>query len=331
MITRRRIIVALGAGAFAAPLAALAQQPAKVRRIGFLAVRSRPSAANPDAGYAAFIKEMGALGWVEGKNLLIEWRYAEGDYARLAKLAAELVQIGVEVIVTHSTPGTQAARQATSTIPIVTAGAADPVGSGFAATLARPGGNVTGLSNMGIDMSPKQLEMLKIMMPRLATVAFLLNPGTAPNLLMLESLQAAAGKFRVKILRFDASTPQQVEAGFATMKAQRAEAVIVANDAFFIGQRQRLAELGVKHRLPTLSSYREHVAVGGLMSYGENQSDIWKQAAVYVDKILKGAKPGELPFEQPAKLQLTINRKTAKALGLAIPQELVLRADEVIE
>ena len=331
MKTRREILIALGAGALAAPLRSWAQPKEKLRRIGFLAVRPRPSAANPDASYAAFVGNMGKLGWVEGTNLHIEWRYADGDYARLPKLAAELAHSQVEVIVTHTSPGTQAAKQATATIPIVTAAVSDPVSSGFAATLARPGGNITGLSNMGLDMAPKQLETLKILMPKLATVAYLLNPGTRANLPMLENLQAAAAKFRVKIVRIDARTPEEVEAGFAAMKGRRVEAAIIANDGFFIGQRQRIAALGIKHRMPTVFSYREHVESGGLISYGENLADVYARAAVYVDKILKGAKPGELPFEQPSTLQLTINARTAKALGVKIPQELLIRADEVIE
>ena len=331
MDTRRRFVLALGAATLTAPLPSWAQQKERVRRIGFLAIRARPSATNPDASYAAFVKGMQKLGWVEGKNLQIEWRYAYGDYAALPKLATELVQNRVELIVTHTTPGTQAAKAATATIPIVTAAVSDPVGSGLVPSLARPGGNITGISNMGVDMAPKQLETLKILLPKLSTVAFVLNPGTKPNLQMLESLQAAAGKFNVKVVRIDARTAEELDAGFAGMKKQRVEAAIVANDGFFVGQRQTIAALGIKDKMPTVFSYREHVESGGLMSYGENLADVYATVATYVDKILKGAKAGELPFEQPNKLQLTINAKTAKALGIKVPQELLIRADEVIE
>lgn len=330
MTQRRKLVIALGLAAFTAPLSSFAQQSAdKVRRIGFLAI-SGPIALG-SSSYAAFVEGMQELGWVEGKNLLIEWRYADGDYSRLPRLAAELVQIRVEVIVTHATPGTQAARQATGDIPIVTAAVADAVGSGFAATLARPGGNITGLTNMGIDMAMKQLEILTIMMPKLSTVAFLLNPGTAPVLAVFESLRAASGRFRVKILRFDARTPQDIDAAFATMTMQHVEAVIVANEAFLVGEGRHIAELGIKHRMPTMFSYRDPVVAGGLLSYGESLFDVWKQTAGYVDKILKGSKPGDMPFEQPRKIQLTFNRKTAKALGITIPQEMLMHADEVIE
>jgi putative tryptophan/tyrosine transport system substrate-binding protein len=327
---RRRFLIA--AGSFAvAPSIAFGQQQVPIRRIGFLAVRARVSGRTLDPGYASFIKAMRERGWIEGKNLLIEWRYANGDYARLPKLAAELVQTGVEVLVTHSTVGTEAAREATGTIPIVTAAVSDAVSSGFAGTLGRPGRNITGLNNVSIELVPKQLEILKVLMPGLKTVGFLLNPGAAVNIAALEDLQTASARLRVKVLRFDARSSEDITTRFEMMRGQHVQAIIIANDAFLSGQRRQISDLSIKHRIPAIFPYREHVVEGGLMSYGESISDIWSETAGYVDKILKGAKPEDLPFERPTKLRLTINRKTAKALGLTVPRELLERADELIE
>ncbi len=333
MTSRREFLIASGAGLcpLAAPLASFAQQESKVRRIGFLAVRSRSTPSNPDVFYNAFTQGMRELGYVEGKNLLIEWRFADGKYERLPGLAAELVRMQVEIIATHSPPATQALQRATSTIPIVFVAVNDPVGSGVVANLARPGGNVTGLSLMAVDVSPKHLELLKTMMPRLSRVAVLVNFGNAGHPAILKSVQAAAQQVGIKVLPVDARAPDEIERGFATMTRERAEAVIVAGDAFFVGQQRQIAELAVKNRMPSMFSYREGVEAGGLMSYGQDLADFYRRAATYVDKILKGAKPGELPIEQPTRIHLAINRKTATALGLTIPQELLLRADEVIE
>jgi putative ABC transport system substrate-binding protein len=283
---------------------ARAQEQGKVRRIGFLAPLSRSTPSHPDVFYDAFVQGMRELGYVEGKNL---------------------------VIVTHSTPATQALQRATSTVPIVFAVAFNPVGSGFAASLARPGGNITGLSVIDVDPSPKRLELLKTMLPALSRVAVLVNPGSSVHPAIVKSVQAAGQHAGIKVLPVDARTPEEIERGFATMSQERAEGVIIADDAFFRGQRQQIADLTVKNRMPAITPWREYVAAGGLMSYGQNIADSFRRAATYVDKILKGAKPGELPIEQPTRIHLAINRKTAKALGLTIPQELLLRADEVIE
>ena len=331
MTTRRRIVIALGASVLAAPLTSFAQQQTNVRRIGFLGSRSRSTPSNPDVFYDAFMQGMRELGYVEGKNLVIEWRFADGKSERLSGLAAELVQMKVEVIVTHGTPPTQMAQRATSTIPIVTAVVVDPVSSGFAASLARPGGNITGLSDITLDVSPKRIELLKIIMPTLSHVAILLNPGNPAHPGVLKIVQAAAQQLRIKVLPVDARAPEDIERGFATMKRERAGAVIVASDGFFLGQGRQIAELAVKYRMPSMFPYRENVVAGGLMSYGQNLTDLYRRAATYVDKILKGAKPGELPIEQPTRIHLAINRKTAKTLGLPIPNELLLRADEMIE
>jgi len=329
-IARRRLLIALGAGVLAAPLASFSQQPGNVRRIGFLAVRSRPTPSNPDY-YDAFVRGMRELGYVEGKNLVIEWRYADGKYERLPGLAAELVGLRVEVIATHSTPATQALQRATSSIPIVSAALGDPVSSGFATSLGRPRGNITGLSLITTDLYPKQLELLKTMVPALSLGAVLANSGSPRYPANLKSVQAAAQQLGVKILPVDARTPEEIERGFAAIRRERTDAVIVLADAFFTGQRRQITELAARNRLPSMFSYREDVEAGGLMSYGQNLTDYFRRAATYVDKILKGAKPGELPIEQPTRIHLAINRKTAKALGITVSKEMLFRADEVIE
>jgi putative tryptophan/tyrosine transport system substrate-binding protein len=330
-IARRRLLIALGAGALAAPLSAFAQQPGKVRRIGFLGARSRSTQSNPDVYYDAFVQGMRELGYVEGKNLVIEWRFADGKYERLPGLAAELVRLKPEVIVTHSTPATKALQQATSTIPIVTAAVGDPVGSSMAASLAHPGGNITGLSTIATDVSTKHLELLKTMVPVLSRTAVLVNPGNSSHPANLKSVQATALQLGVKVLSVDARTPEEIERGFAAMKRERADAIIILTDPFFSGQRRQVTELAARNRLPSMFEFREDVAAGGLMSYGPNLTDQYRRVATYVDKILKGAKPGDLPIEQPTTIHLAINRKTAKALGLSISEQLLLRADEVVE
>ena len=331
MINRRKLLAAFGLCALAAPLRAFAQQPPKIWRIGFLAVRTRSTAARPEAEYDAFIDGLRELGYVEGKNLRIEWRSAEGKYERFFDLAEELVSMKVDVIVTEGTPATQAAQRATSSIPIVTSVVADPVASRFAASLGRPGGNITGLSSISVDLSPKHLELLKTMVPKLSRVAIVTNPGASHHPAILKNLRAAALLMGIKVLPVSARTAADIERGFAAMARERAEAVIIASDVFFSGQLHQIAALAVEHRLPSIYTGRRYARAGGLMSYGQDLAEHFRHAATYVDKILKGAKPGELPIEQPTRIHLAINRKTAKALGLTIPQELLLRADEVIE
>jgi len=332
MISRRRVVIAFGAGVPALLTSfSFAQQPGMVRRIGFLAIRSRSTPSNPDAYYDAFVQGMRELDYVERKNLAIEWRFAEGKYERLPGLAADLVRMKVELIVSHGTEGTRAAQRATSTIPVVTAAVGDPVASGFAASLARPAGNVTGLSTIVSDLAQKHVELLKTMMPTLSRVAVLLNFGNANHSANLESAQAVAEKIGMTILPVDARTPEEIERGFATMTREGAEAVIVASDPFYTGQRKQFAALAAMNRMPSMFPYREYVEAGGLMSYGPDVADFFRYAATFVDKILKGAKPGDLPFQQPTRYYLVINLKTAKALGLEIPPTLLARADEVIE
>jgi putative ABC transport system substrate-binding protein len=328
MNTRRKLLLALGAAALASPLTPHAQT--KIRRIGFLVAGPRPPSI--DAHFSgAFVRGMRELGYVEGKNLVIEWRYAEGNYLRLPDLAAEMLRMNVDVIVTGGGSANRALQQATSTIPIVNATMSDPVGNGFAKSLAQPGGNITGLSLTTTDMSPKHIELLKLMLPKLTRLAVLVNLGNPAHAAIVKSIGANAQKLGVKIQTLDARNPEGIARNFAIMKQERAEAVIVAVDAFFLGQRQQIAELALKNHLPSIFSAQEHVEAGGLMSYGQNLADMYRRAAGYVDKILKGAKPGDLPIEQPAVFSLAINRKTAKALGLTIPNELLVRADKVIE
>ncbi len=331
MNRRETVFALLALGLLAAPLSSLAQQVAKVRRIGILSGRSRSTPSNPDVTFDAFTQGMRELGYIEGKNLTIEGRFADGKYERLPGLAAELVRMNLEVIVTHGTPPSEVLQRATRTIPIVAVAMGDPVASGIAASLARPGGNITGLSLMNIDLTPKRFELLKLIMPALSRVAVLMNPGNSGHPAILKSVQAAAQPLGVKILPVDARTPDEIEHGFAAMKRERADAVIILGDPFFPGQRRQITELVARNRLPSMFYFREDVEAGGLMSYGQNITDFYRHAATYVDKILKGAKPGELPIEQPTKIHLAINRKTAKALGLTVPQELLLRADVVIE
>jgi putative tryptophan/tyrosine transport system substrate-binding protein len=324
---RRRFLLraALCGAVLPAPFVALAQQP-KVWRIGFLASDSSSTRV-----YDGFQEGMRELGYIQGRNCSIAWRFADGRYERLPSLAAELVRSKVDVIVAGTALSVQAAHQATATIPIVMVAVPDPIGEGFAKSLSRPGGNITGLTNIVTEISVKHLELLRIAVPKLARVVVLINPLNPSDSLILEQIQGAAFSIGVKVISVEASTAKQIEAGFAAMIRERTQALIVAADAYFDVQRDQISKLAVANRLPAISSNREMTEAGGLMSYGQDLGEHYRRAATYVDKILKGAKPGDLPIEQPTVLKLVINRKTAKALGLSIPQELVLRADRVIE
>lgn len=274
---------------------------------------------------------MRELGYLEGRNLAIEWRLAGGHYERLPALAADLVGKDVDVIVTENTSGTKAAQRATATIPIVMATVGDPVGSGFAATLARPGGNITGLSLATTDTSAKWLEIVKIVAPKSSRVAILCNPDTPTVPVHLENIRVAAQKLAVSVLPVEARGPDEIERGFVTMARERADAVIVLPDSMFIGQRERIAALAIRHRLPYIGAARIFAEDGALVSYGPNYALFYRLAATYVDKIFKGARPGELAIERPTIFELIVNKKTARALGQTIPQELMLRADAVID
>lgn len=330
MTTRRIFLLAFSFGTLAAALPSLATQPAKVWRIGFLAPRRRPVSLDADY-YGAFLKGMREFGYIEGKNFVVEWRFADGKLERLPGLAADLVRAEVDVIVAVGTPATRAAQRAAPTLSIVHTGVADPVGGGFAASLARPGGNLTGPSANAADVGSQQLEMLKTIMPALSRVAVLVNPASSSHAAYLKNVQAAAQKAGIRLVQVDARTAEEIERGFTLIAKERANALIITSDPFFFQQLRQISELAVKRRLASIFAFREYVHAGGLISYGHSVSENYRSAAVYVDKILRGAKPGTLPIEQPAKLELFINRGTAKALGLAIPRELLQRADGIIE
>jgi putative ABC transport system substrate-binding protein len=330
MNNRRKLVIALGAGALAAPFISFAQQQGKVWRVGFLAFR-HVDFVDTDYSYGPFRQGMHELGYVEGKNLVIEWRSAEGQAERLPGLAAELVKMKVDIIVAAGAQPASAAQKATATMPIVFGGIGDPVGGGFVKSLAHPGGNITGLTNISVDLGPKLLEMLLSMAPKLSRVAILLNPTNSAHASMLKNVQAAAQRAGVTILPMEAQTAKEIDNAFSQMARQKAGALLVSRDAFFNQQVSQIAELAVKNRLPTISGLREYVEAGGLMSYGASITGHYRHAATYVDKIFKGAKPSDLPVEQPTKIELIINGKTAKVLGLKIPQSLLIMADKVIE
>jgi len=329
MNSRRKLLVALSAGALAAPFACFAQQQRpKVARIGLLEASSASSSAKLRE---ALIRGLRELGYMEGKNIIIEERWAEGNYERLPGLAAELVQMKMDVIVAGSTPAIQAAQRATTTIPIVMVRVGDPVGSGLVASLSRPGRNVTGLSNMSAEVASKYLELLRAAVPKLSRVTVLVNPANPLHSDLLKRVQATEKTNSVTISPVEASTASQIEAAFAAMTRERAGAVIVLPDPFFSSQARRIAGLAAQQRLPTMFWTPALVESGGLMSYGQSNAEHYYRAATYIDKILKGAKPGDLPVEQPTRIELVINLKTAKAIGLTIPQRLILQADKVIE
>jgi putative ABC transport system substrate-binding protein len=319
-------LLALGA----APLVSHAQQQGKIWRVGFLSQRARPDSLDADI-FGAFPRGMRELGYVEGKNLVIEWRFANGNVERLPELVAELVRLKVDAIVTSSTPATRVLQKATTTIPIVMGTIGDPVGSGFVASLGRPGGNITGLTSITNDLSPKLLELLLGIVPQLSRVAVVVNSTNPFHASVLKNVQAAAQKTGITILSVEARTVQEIEIAFPTITKERAGAVILAQDSLFTQQRRQIAELSAKHRLPLIAAMLEYVEAGVLMSYGPSFADIYRRAATYVDKIFRGAKPGDLPIERPTKFDLAVNLKTARALGLTIPQSILIRADRVIE
>jgi putative ABC transport system substrate-binding protein len=304
-----------------------AQQAKKVPRIGYLAGASSSAIAFRTE---AFRQGLRGLGYVEGENITIEYRYAEGNFRRQKELAAELVHLNVDVMVTSGPASTRAAKETSATIPIVMTFDSDPVGNGFIASLARPGSNITGLSTLAPEISGKQLELLKEIVPRLSHVVVLgssVNPG---NVLVLKEMEAAAQTFRLKLQYRDILDAKEIEAVFRTGSNERADAVVVLAGTVIIAQRARIAEMAIKSRLPSIYERREFVEAGGLMSYGINIIDLDRRAATYVDKILKGAKPADLPVEQPTKFEFIINLKTAKQIGLTIPPNVLVRADKVI-
>jgi len=327
---RRAFIGTLAGGLLAAPLAAGAQRAGKVYRVGYMSVVSRQSAAPL---MSIFLRALRDLGWIEGQNLLVEWRWADGKVERLSGFAAELAKLNVDLIVAPQSDSTLAAKRATRTIPIVHVVAGDPVADGLVTSVARPGGNVTGLTaTPSPEIVGKGLQLLKEATGA-SRVAVLWNPArNYPAVgLALREVNTAARVLGVQLQVLEARGPEQFEPAFAAMVRGQAAALLTLTDSMFWLHRRRLAELEAKHRLPTMHDLREFVEAGSLMSYGPDLADLFRRAATYVDKILKGAKPADLPVEEPTKFDFVINLKTAKALGVTIPQSLLLRADQVID
>jgi putative tryptophan/tyrosine transport system substrate-binding protein len=322
------VAFALCAMLFAFGPGAEAQQPTKIPRLGYL---SGIDAATHSTRSDAFRQSLRQLGYIERQNIIVEYRYAEGKLDRLPELAAELVRLNVDVILASAPPPTRAAKGATSTIPIVMAFDDDPVGNGFVATLARPGGNITGLSSLAPEISGKQLELLKEIVPKLSRVG-VLGTSTVPQYAqVVKEIELAAKAFGVEVQYLDVLNAKGIESAFRAASKEHADAVVVLGSPILNSQRKQIVKLAAKSRLPLTSSRPEYVEDGALMTYGVNINDLFRRAAIYVDKILKGAKPADLPIEQPTKFELIINLKTAKQIGLTIPPKVLARADRVIQ
>jgi putative ABC transport system substrate-binding protein len=330
MMMRRRDFIALVGVVAAWPLGGSAQSPTKIARLGYLS----PNLVTNPHMQQAFLQGLRDLGYVEGRNLAIEYRDAEGKPERLPALAAELVSLNIDVMVVGSTIAALAAKQATRTLPIVVAAAGDPVTSGLIDSLARPGGNVTGLSLLAPELIGKRLELLNQVVPAGSLIAVLWQPdvyGERMDKDMVKEAEVAARALGLRLQFVEARDSADIDRAFSEMTRARAGGLTVLPSGMFIGERQRLVDLAAKNRLPAVYQSRDSVDAGGLMSYGPNFTDLFRRAATYVDKVLKGAKPGDLPVEQPTKFELVINLKIANVLGLTIPQSLLLRADEVIQ
>jgi putative tryptophan/tyrosine transport system substrate-binding protein len=331
---RREFILLIGSTAVAWPLTARAQQARKTHTIGLLSPAIPPSPATPTPYSAVggpFSNGLRELGWIEGQNITIDRRYAENRLERLPELAAELVRLNVEVIVAVGTLGPLAAKRATSTIPIVMTAAGDPLGSGLVASLAQPGGNVTGMSLMVPDIAGKRLELLKEILPRLVRVAVLWNAANPYSANVFKEIQTAARRFGIEVQSLEVRSPDDFDGAFEDARRRHPDALIEVEDPLTNSLHRRIVEFAAAEQLPSLHGVGEEVKAGGLISYGASIPDLFRRAAGYVDKILKGAKPADLPVEQPTKFELVINLKTAKALGLTVPPSLLARADEVIE
>lgn len=324
---RRRGFITLLSGAVAWPLAAHAQQPAKVPQIGFL----HHGSPGPSLEVDSFRQGLRDLGYIEGNNIDIEYRFASGRVERLPELAVELVHLKPDVIVTPSTPASLAAKQATGTIPIVIAGVADAVGAGLVASIARPGGNVTGLTSISAELGGKRLDLLKRVVPKASCVAVLHDPADRSNVLLLKGLQEAAPALGLTLQPLEVREFGEFEGAFIAMSRERADALFGAPGVLTFEHRKTVVALAAKSRIPTLWGHRQFVDVGGLMSYAVNFYDQCRRAATYVDQILKGAKPSDLPVQQPTKFEFILNHKTARMLGLTVPPTLLALADEVIE
>lgn len=327
MNTRRKLLIALGAGVIAAPFAVFGQQKGKARRIGFLGASSA-------SGYAPQVEALRAglrdLGYVEGKNIVIEFRWADGKYERLPGLAAELVRLNVDVIVTHGTPGTLACKQATTTIPIVMAAGGDAAIMGMVASIARPGGNITGSTFYNPELAAKRLELLREILPRMRRAAVLINtanPGMEP---VIKAMEPVATALKLELQQVGVRGPEEFEGAFSAMVAGHIDAVVVVEDGMLNASTRKLADLAAAKRLP-LIGLPELAEAGGLMAYGVDQLQMFRRAAYFVDRIFKGTKPGDIPIERATKFETILNLKTAKALGIKFPQSVLVRADKVIE
>jgi putative ABC transport system substrate-binding protein len=327
MNSRRKLVFALGAGALTAPFWSFAQQPGKVWRIGFLWELERSYYVDR---FDAFTAGMRELGYVEGRDYTVEHRSAQNDRARLPELA-ELLTLKVDLIVTSATPPAVAARNATRNIPILIVNAGDPVGSGLVASLRRPGGNVTGLSSMNAELYTKRLDLLRQLLPGMRRAAMLYDPNNSADVRNLNRFESDCEKLALRPLRAPVRNVEEIAAAFNTLNRDQAQGLVVSTASTNISLREIIIEHAAKHRLPAIYSQSNFTEAGGLVSYGVNYQDLWRRAAAYADKIFKGAKPGDLPIEQPIKFEMAINLKTAKALGLKIPGSILVQATKVIE
>jgi putative ABC transport system substrate-binding protein len=325
---RRSFMTLLGGAAVAWPLMARAQQSAKIPRVGFMGNSTEALEANLVGPFREGLRE---LGYEEGRNIVIHYRWADGKYERFPTLIAELLAANVDVIVTAGTPAALAVKKATSTVPLVMIAVGDPVGTGIVPSLTRPGGNITGLSSIAPDLEGKRLELLREVVPHLAHVAYFLNPANAFHTVSVRQALIAAQAPNIKLQPHDVRKSEDLDAAFTSIIKERPEGLLILADRIFLHNRQRMMDFATQQRLPSVNAYHELVEAGGLMSYGPSYEDMHRRAAIYVDKILKGVRPAELPVEQPTKFTLIVNLKAAKALGLEVPPTLVARADEVIE
>jgi putative ABC transport system substrate-binding protein len=330
---QRRDFIRLFGGAAAAPwilrpLAARTQESAKVRRIGFL---GNSTAALETNLIGPFREGLRALGYEEGRNIVIEYRWAEGNYARFPALVADLLALNLEVLVTAGTPASLAIKKATTSVPVVMIAVGDPVGTGLVPTLARPGGNLTGLSSIAPDLEGKRMELLREILPNLSQVGLFTNSVNPFHTLSVAQARAAAQALGIKLQLLDVRASEDLDAAFAAILKERPGALLILADRVFLHNRARMMDFATQQRLPNVNAYRELVEAGGLMSFGPSYEDMHRRAAIYVDKILKGAKPAELPIEQPTKFTLILNLKAAKAIGVDVPPILLARADEVID
>jgi putative ABC transport system substrate-binding protein len=330
MASRRILLGAAAAAAIATPFSAFSQPQRKVPRVGFLYFASRQSAV--DTGrYDAFMKGMRELGYISGTNLVLDERYADGKAELVPRLAAELLQANVDVIVATGTQTYRPLQQATTTVPVVVTVTADPVANGYAVSLARPGGNFTGFSDSGADILFKQIELLQLVAPKTSRLGVLVNPGNSAHPWQLMRVLSAAQKGGMQVVMAEATSPGEIERELSMLAAKHIDALMIFNDNLFVQLLNKISGEALKQRLPSIYGLEDYAAAGGLLSYGPNLVDNFRRAAVYVDRILRGAKAGDLPFEQPTRFYLTVNRATARTLGIKIPEELSMRADKVFQ